>query len=207
MQTSTVPATMASANSSLLTQVETSSQSLMFLHRSSQPVVCGETWPYTCLSVAASSRLTEIMSIANRYGLMFTQSRSCRWHHLRPRLCREGDHKKQAVTMFVASIELIHKRAIQRALLYEVSQLHFNLLRALRRDSSRYSPDVVLAQHRRTNGVLTILRPTTLHLRQAGFPLSSAQQGEVLTNKDVRGMIHTLVHKAQASRAKTCSAF
>lgn len=175
-----------------------------------QPIVAlpdWPSWPYTCLSVAATSRLAEIAGIANRYELLVTPSRFAGWHHLRPMLCEEGDHKRQAVTMFIASVELIHKAAIEDALLYEVSQLHLNLLRACGRDSSRYSPDGVLAQHGRMNGVLTILQPTALHLREAGFALSSRQQEERLTKEDVRAMMQDLLHEGQVSRATTCSAF
>ncbi|HEX4146647.1 MAG TPA: hypothetical protein VHY91_24305 [Pirellulales bacterium] len=89
-------------------------------------------------------------------------------HVVTPQLS-EGEHKKQAVRLFVAALEILHRQSVDSLLLQEVSRLHQHLARAVGRDPYPYSACGRADRLLRPTSALSLCPSVQLHLCQAGF--------------------------------------
>lgn len=155
--------------------------------------------PFSFLAVRShthNARFPDLAAIVSHYELA---SESSNYHnntlYLTTSDKTEGSHKRQAVILFTASIDLLMHHDSLRAYLGQSSKLHQYLEKSIKQVTlSQFDPDSSIAQWVKQHDLLCIDAMSTLHLHQAGFDIHPSAQTTILARKDLE-RIHASLMK------------
>lgn len=133
-------------------------------------VLAHASWPYACLT-AVTDRQAGWQTVLSRYGLVVQSDSDPAVRHVRCRSERDGEHKRQALTLFYAGVELAAIGAAERLYLYQVSQLHQFLARASGECPVSHSPSGETCKWTQPGYFFTVDGPVALALEQAAIEL------------------------------------
>lgn len=153
--------------------------------------------PHACLVVrdASAGADKQFKGLAAAYGLKVEPGKTSGTFQLLTSVLRAGEHKMQAVTLFVAALEIAraHPRAL--LLLTEVSRLHQELKNnichggkakheVLHERVAVWQSSAATASGKKH--VLHVDAPVVSHLHQAGFAFARTEHGLDLTDSDLQ---------------------
>ncbi len=129
-----------------------------------------ESWPYSCLSVRCPLDSLHLTNLIEPLGLITRPSQLIGGLHIVANERSAGEHKHQAVRLFVAALKLDSLQHAHGLVLHEVSRLHEHLARSVGRDATPYTACGQANRLLPASGSLAICPATQMHLCQAGFP-------------------------------------
>jgi hypothetical protein len=148
--------------------------------------------PYACLSVQGQTDVDRLGAILSKYGLDYEPSEHKDVFHLVSRKRKDGQHKMQAVILFVAGLELVRTFEHVRVHLSEISRLHHHLAVGTG-GPTHFTPDSRVAGWLYTDAPYSVEGIVTHHLRQAGFPLAARENDLHFTRDQVAALDRHLV--------------
>ena len=128
-----------------------------------------ESSPVSCLSVCGAIPLSVLSGVCAQFELVVSASESESQRHLFLADRVEGEHKRQAVVLFVAGLILATRSPNAAFVLHEIRRLHGWLAAAVGRDASEYTPDGQLRAIGWQPLQFRLAAPSWWHLQQAGF--------------------------------------
>lgn len=146
--------------------------------------------PFATLSIHGLN-LEDDSEIRGRYNLTAKNSQS-KCFDLTCKEIREGEHKLQAMTLFVAALALFKRHSHIALHLYE---------------SSKYT-EQLNSSHSRTNvneksGTLMLTPSIQHHLAHAGFSVQATNKNQILGHQQIGSLIRELEnHKQQTHQGK-----
>lgn len=155
--------------------------------------------PYAVLSVQGTDQHKDLQRLLEKYGLERRDSKLPGVFHLVCRQRRDGQHKMQAVILFVAGIEIHKTSPLSHLHLGEVSQLHQGLHEALHgaQAASPHTADSHIERWLQEMHPFSLEAVTTWHLNQAGFPVPRLNAGVMhLTKPHVERLHRHLFNQA-----------
>lgn len=168
--------------------------------------------PYACLAVRGlegAGSETYLQGLQAAYDLKAQPGEEQGTLHLHARVLGAGEHKLQAVTLFVAALDILKHHPGASVLLYEVSRLHDALQNSIRHAGHPRQDGLRERVHswKADGHALTADGHVILHLRQAGFDVPHAEHALKLTRaelethfRELAGSVHSQVHSRQETR-------
>jgi hypothetical protein len=147
-----------------------------------QEEVFTDSAPYGCLTIKGARDAAQMESALRAYRLETQISQHKNVLHLVCGIRIAGEHKRQAVTLFMAGLRLHHQFPTFKLHLGEVSQLHYQMERTFNfKELSTHTPDGIVRNWIEAPEIFSILGTVTYHLHQAGFHLPK-QEGTLTLN-------------------------
>jgi hypothetical protein len=149
--------------------------------------------PFACLAIHGARDQSQWGNVVKTYDLETEASEHKQVMHLVCRIRNNGEHKRQAVTLFVVGLHLNHQFPTLKLHLGQVSQLHYQMERTFNlRPASVHTPDGIIKDWLTSPQVFSVTGPVTHHLNQAGFSLSKQESVVALTRTQIDQLYHDM---------------
>lgn len=151
--------------------------------------------PYACLSVHGNHDPGIIHSITEKYGLEKEQSSHAKVVHLHFHHRHEGEHKIQAIALFVAGLDINQKIPNLHLFLSQISRLHQHIEKGIigNQHHSDHSPDAKISEWLVSPHSYSMESVITWHLHQAGFPIQKSNTTHHLNQESINAIM-TSIH-------------